>query len=109
MAAESSVEYSAAYIYSLALLCEVDPGAVKLSDKQVEVAFKLSKYWKTLGKRAAAAGVPGGAGSAVAGLLEDAAEAAQAATPGEGVQEQQGEVAPMEWEEHPEPLQNDLR
>ena len=28
-----------------------------MSDKQVEVAFKLSKYWKTLGKRAAAGGL----------------------------------------------------
>ena len=38
MAAESSADYSRAWIYALALLLEGDPMDVKLSDGQVEVA-----------------------------------------------------------------------
>ena len=110
MSAESSLEYSAAYIYSLALLCELDPGVMKLSDKQVEVAFKLLKYWKASGKRAAAAGGHDGAGSAGkggsgSGMETDAGDAERATGPEDTKKDKdEGEPAPMEWEEQLEPL-----
>ncbi len=62
-------EYNAAFLYSIALGCEVDPGGLfSLSDRQAEVSFKLCKKWRTEAGRdvprdAAAggpAGVPGG-------------------------------------------------
>ena len=62
MAAKSSLEYSSAWIYSLALLVEVDPMEVKLTDRQVEVAFGLTRRYKRLAAgdapRAEAAAVP---------------------------------------------------
>ena len=48
MAASSSSEYAAAWVYALALLVEVDPIEVTLTDKQVEVAFALLKHYERL-------------------------------------------------------------
>ena len=112
MAASSSMEYSHAWVYSLALLCEVDPGAVALTDKQVEVAFKLKQRWQKQEKnplqadaadavRGAAAG-PDGAGMAV-----DAESRAQAET-GHDIDDE-GAAGPLQWEDQPEPLAEDLK
>ena len=109
MAAASSLEYSAAYVYSLALLCEVDPVVLNLTDKQVEVAFKLAKHWKSLGKRVAAAGGPGGAGGAGGGVAGGGAgSTAQATHTDEEGSIKGSEPGPMEWEDTPEPLEEDL-
>ena len=40
-------QYNDAFLYSLALAAEVDPGSIDLSDKQAEVAFRLAALWKT--------------------------------------------------------------
>ena len=102
MAAEDSLAYSAAWLYSLALLCEVDPARLKLSDKQVEIAFKLSKAWKQAGKRAERpAGAAAGPGGAGAESTEQATHAAEGNKEG-------GEPAPIEWEDQLEPLEDDL-
>ncbi len=57
-------EYNAAFLYSIALGCEVDPGGLfSLSDRQAEVSFKLFKTWREAAARDvprdAAAGGPG--------------------------------------------------
>ena len=97
MASETALSYSEAYIYSLALLLELDPGPVRLTDKQTEVAFKLAKHWKALGKRSTAAGGPQGAAAGDSGTGAEQGERATgpARDKEEGSDE---EVAPMDWE-----------
>ncbi len=47
MVCATSADYNKTYLYSLALSAVVDPGgSFSLSDKQAEVAFKMSKLWK---------------------------------------------------------------
>jgi hypothetical protein len=41
--------YNDAFLYSIALASEVDPGNLELADKQAEVAFKLAALWKSDG------------------------------------------------------------
>ena len=104
MAAEDSLAYSHAFIYSLALLCEVDPGKMTLSDKQVEVAFKLAKAWKAHGKRSAAGG-PGGA----AEMDADAeAQATDSERESADTDEDDGVWEPLDWEVAKTPLPSDL-
>ena len=40
-------DYNVAFMYSVALAAEVDPGLVQLSERQAEVAFALAVCWFT--------------------------------------------------------------
>ena len=101
MAAASSEHYLSAWIYALALLAEVDPGSVQLTDRQVEVAFALAKKVK---KNAATAGQE--AKPAAAGGHQDAE---MKEDEDHDDDDDDGEVAPLDWEPQLEDLPNDLQ
>ena len=101
MAAASSEHYMSAWIYALALLAEVDPGTVQLTDRQVEVAFALAKQVK---KNAATAGQE--AKPAAAGGHQDAE---MKEDEDHDDDDDDGEVAPLDWEPQLEDLPNDLQ
>ena len=88
MVAATTKPYNEAWLFSLALACEVEIGSsFELSDKQASVAFKLCKTWRrAAGKESFPAGAaePGGADM-------DADGRAQATT--------EEEEEPLEWEE----------
>ena len=71
MVAATTAEYTAAFLYSLALASEVDPGGqFTLSDRQAEVAFRLAKVWRTAAGQKKE-GVTGECPGAAAGGPED--------------------------------------
>jgi len=103
--APAAKEYNDAFLYSIALAGQVDPGQVVLGDRQGEVAFALCDVWSAAAGRPllsaeprttaevpqpAAEGVPGAA------MLLDAETRAQAATAESEEDEEEG--APLEWE-----------
>ena len=68
-----------------------------LGDRQVQANLKLAKCGKDLGKRAAAAGGPGGAYSAGLGSAgADANRGERATGPEDDKDREEGEPAPME-------------
>ena len=103
MAAESSVEYAVAWIYALALLVEVDPMELKLTDKQVEVAFALTKHYKRCAAGEAHAAVSTSAGGAAGGVQAAAMEEDKESDDDDDT------AASLGWEPQLEDLPNDLQ
>jgi len=82
MVAGSPKEYAWAWLYSVALCAEVDPGAVTLSDRQADIAFKLAHCWRRGGAPPAGAERPGPAAAAApVSQAEDAEIEARATSP----------------------------
>ena len=98
---ESTAPYNLAFLYSLALASETDPGtSFKLADRQAELAFKLAACWRKAGKQPVSA-------SSGAKFM-DAEVAKAAANPGEDKDGSEEDVGPLPWEEVKEPLPDDL-
>ena len=93
-------DYNVAFMYSVALAAEVDPGLVQLTERQAEVAFALADCWctSTSTPPGAAAGLRGGATD----MATDNDVGAQATN------EEEEEGAPLSWEDSREPLPTDL-
>ena len=130
MVASTTTDYNTAFLYSLALASEVDPGGqFTLSDRQAEVSFKLCRVWQTTAKRATAALSGSAVGEAPAGVpgrgvqpggvrggddLEmtggDSEENSDSDRDSErGERGEEKEWAPLAWEDTGVPLPDDLR
>ena len=99
--AATFADYNKPFLYSIALAAEVDPGndqyVVQLSERQAEVAFALAKCWSSSSSSPSAAGREG------AGLEISGQTAAM-----EAEDDDDKEVAPLDWEHQDEDLEEDL-
>jgi len=111
-------DYNKAFVYSLALAAELDPGAdpavVALTPLQADVAFALYRCWSSSASSSSpqsAAGGPQRAAPGVAGLQAEADAAKMEADEESQVEKDDSdeEARPLAWEEQPEPLPEDLR
>ena len=104
--AATFADYNKPFLYSIALGAEVDPGnaeyVVQLSERQAEVAFALARCWTSSSSSAAG---PDGAGGRES---SNKTAAAQGADMDADVEEEEKEVAPLEWELQDEELEEDL-
>ena len=113
MVAAGTAAYNTAFLYSLALASETDPGThFELSDKQAVVAFRLAKAWKTRRPLAAAGGPehadpPGDTAGAAAGGV--AGLGAQGPAKMDKDEETEDEASPLPWEDSREDLPADLQ
>ena len=111
--APTFVDYNRSFVYSLALAAELDPGSdttvVALTERQAEVAFALYRCWTSSSSSSppCAAGGPPPAVSGGAGLQAEGG--AQGMDADESEEEEAAEARPLEWEQQPEPLPEDLR
>ena len=106
-------EANDAYVYSIALVAELDPGRVVLGDRQAEVAFALADVWAAMigrpGGVAGAGEAAGRAGAAAGGRRDADANPGAQATNAEEEEEEEDEDRPLAWEPSSEPLPEDLR
>ena len=100
-------EYNTAFIYSVALAAEVDPGNLILTERQADVSFALARCWQG---REDAAVLPGDAAGGAGGAgARTAANGADAEMPAEEEEDQDEDgAAPLSWEEQADPLPGDL-
>jgi hypothetical protein len=105
MAADSALHYSAAWIYALALYFELDPMEVQLTQKQVEVAFALRKFYK----RAASGDVSSPKPTAKTAAAAAAGGGDDADMKETDDEDEDDEPAPLDWEPQLEDLPNDLQ
>ena len=104
-------DYNAAWLYSVALAGQVDPGQVVLGERAGEVAFALADVWLAAAGRpllrGAAAGGPGGAAAGGDVGMASAETKAQATDTDESEAED-AEHGPLPWEVQEVSLPGDL-